>query len=217
MKIDISKLHLDILDDNRQKLLQKIVPLAGDFILGGGTALSLQIEHRISFDFDFFSQKEIHRSFIEKFSKQIKVKEIAVDSSDELTFFDSNDVKLTFLFYPFKPQYDIINFINGLRMFSVKEIAVKKAYTIGRRGVYRDYFDLYIILKNQYITLKEIVASSEKVYKGLFNEKLFLEQLVYFKDLPDFEIEPIKNKQLPSNKEVKRFLEELVKEYIEVK
>lgn len=217
MILDTSKLHLDILDNTRQKLLQKVILVAEDFVLGGGTALSLQIAHRESFDFDFFSEKEIPKNLIEKLSKELEVKEITVDSGDELTFLDSNDVKLTFLFYHFKSYFDVLKFTNGLKMFSVKEIAIKKAYTIGRRGVYRDYFDLYILLKDKHTTLEEIITSAEKIYRGLFSAKLFLEQLVYYKDLPDFDIAPIKNEPLASKDEVEQFLEEQVKAYIEAK
>ena len=65
MKLDTSKLHLDILDKTRQDLLKKIMPVAKYFVLGGGTALSLQIAHRKSFDFDFFSEIEIAKDLKE--------------------------------------------------------------------------------------------------------------------------------------------------------
>lgn len=215
MKLDTSKLHLDVLDDTRQELLHKVTPFVTDFILGGGTALSLQIRHRISFDFDFFSEKEIPKNLSEKLSNVIEIKKVAVDSGDELTFFDSNNVKFTFLFHYFKPCYEVLQFTNGLNLFSAPEIAVKKAYTIGRRGVYRDYFDLCAILKNKHITLENIIGGAEKEYKGLFSVKLFLEQLVYFKDIPDFEIMPVHGQEAPLVHEVQEFLERQVTEYLE--
>lgn len=214
MKADTSKLHLDILDKTRQEIFQKTIPLVTDFILAGGTALSLQIAHRESYDFDFFSEKPLSKNLLEKLSTTITIKEVLVDSADELTFLNSNDIKFTFLYYHFVPHYETLEFGNGLKMFSIKEIAIKKAYTIGRRGAYRDYFDLYTILKGDYITLHEIITIAEKVYKGLFNSKLFLEQLVYFKDLPNFEIVPVKDETIPSPDIVKKYFENLVGEYI---
>lgn len=217
MKLDISKLHLDILDNSRRELLQRIIPSIKEFVLGGGTALSFQIAHRQSFDFDFFSEQEISRQLLEKLSSDIEIKEVVVDSTDELTFFGPNNVKCTFLYYHFKSYFEPIEVSNGLIMFSVPEIAVKKAYTIGRRGVYRDYFDLYSILIGNSTTLQEIITIAEKIYKGVFNSKLFLEQLVYFNDLPDFDIESIKNERIPSPEKVKQQLERIVFDYIEKK
>ena len=214
MKLDTSKLHLDILDKTRQDLLKKIMPVAKYFVLGGGTALSLQIAHRKSFDFDFFSEIEIAKDLKEKIVKKITIEEITVDTGDEFTFYSTDKVKFTFLFYYYRSYFDIFEFKNGLKIFSVKEIAVKKAYTIGHRGVYRDYFDLFTIFKGKYINLYEIITGAESVYKGLFNSKLFLEQLVYFKDLPDFDITSINNQQIPSKDEVKQFLEEEVRKYL---
>lgn len=94
------KLYLGLLDKKRQELLQKLIPYATDFVLSGGTALSLQLGHRKSFDFDFFSSLVIPKKLLEKLSKTIKIKNVAVDTSDELTFFTDNNIKVTFLYLP---------------------------------------------------------------------------------------------------------------------
>lgn len=65
----------------------KLIPFTGGFVLGGGTALSLQLTHRKSFDFDFFSQSPIPKNFLNKLTDTIQVENIAVDSADELTLF----------------------------------------------------------------------------------------------------------------------------------
>lgn len=106
------------------------------------------------------------------------IENIVVDTLDELTVFTISNVKITFLYYPFKPLFEHIKTEAGLRLFPIKEIALQKAYTIGRRGEYRDYFDLYTILKSGHINLKELTAGGKQVYNGAFDEKLFLEQLV---------------------------------------
>jgi len=98
--------------------------------------------------------------------------------------------------------------------FSIKEIAVKKAYTIGRRGVYRDYFDIFVILKSNYSSLKEINENAQKVYRGVFSPKLFLEKLVYFNDLPDFDISPLDSTKDISPDAVKQFLKKAVRDYL---
>lgn len=214
-------IHLGVLDKERQELLEKLAAFLRDFaggktlfILGGGTALSLQIAHRKSFDFDFFSQSGIAKNLLEKLSKTIPIADISQDSPDELTFFTKSGIKVTFLHYPFAHTHGLKTLENGLQLFSIKDIAIKKAYTIGRRGEYRDYFDLYSILKNVYMSLPELIAETKKIYGSVFEEKIFLEQLVYFGDLLNFDIVPANSNPLPKPEEVKRFLEKLVKDYI---
>lgn len=204
----------DILDKSRKDLLDKLTPFAKKFVLGGGTALSLQVGHRKSFDFDFFSSSPIEKKLVEKVSQQITIATISVDTSDELTLFTADGVKITFLSYPFKHNFDLVTWRNYLQLFSVKDIAIQKAYTIGRRGEYRDYFDLYTIFKNDYIHLSELISVAGKMYGTLFSEKIFLEQLVYFGDLLSFDIVPVSSASIPSPDDVKRFFEDLVRNYV---
>lgn len=214
MNKSISNIHLDILDKERQKLLTQLSPFLKGFVLGGGTALALQLNHRKSFDFDFFSVSPIAKNFLEKLSRSIAVKNISVDTIDELTFFTKNDIKITFLYYPFPHAFPLIEAIEGLRLFSIKDIAIKKAYTIGRRGEYRDYFDLYTLLKEKYLDLPELISLTTKVYGSIFSEKNFLAQLVYFEDMLNFDIIPASSDHLPHPEELKHFFEELVQNYI---
>ena len=214
MKQNTSNLHLDVLDSRRQELLENLLSFTKDFILGGGTALSLQLAHRKSFDFDFFSRSKIEKNFLEKIQNIVSIANISVDSVDELTFFTKEEIKVTFLHYPFDHSFPLVDAGEGLKLFSVKDIAVQKAYTVGRRGEYRDYFDLYVVLKANYISFSELISCAKKIYGSIFEEKIFLEQLVYFWDLLDFGIKPAKVEPLPEPEEVKQFFENLVKKYI---
>lgn len=145
MTKNISSLHLDILDDTRKDLLGTLFPFAKEFVLGGKTALALQLNHRKSYDFDFFSSSEIKKTLLKRISQIVSIENVSINSIDELTFFTKNNIKVTFLHYPFPDRYPIESFNTGLQIFSVQDIAIKKAYTIGRRGEYRDYFDIYTI------------------------------------------------------------------------
>ncbi|MGI8419107.1 MAG: nucleotidyl transferase AbiEii/AbiGii toxin family protein [Candidatus Levyibacteriota bacterium] len=211
---NILNLHLEILSKERQKLLEEIVPYTKGFILGGGTALALQLNHRQSYDFDFFSTPLLAKNLLEKLSQTILITTIAVDSRDELTFFTKDGIKVTFLHYPFGYAFPIKKLENGLNLFSVKDIAIKKAYTIGRRGEYRDYFDLYTILKDDHISLEELSRETKKIYGSIFEEKIFLEQLVYFKDLQNFDILPVSAVSIASPKVVESFFNNLVSKYL---
>ncbi|OGH11881.1 MAG: hypothetical protein A2857_02150 [Candidatus Levybacteria bacterium RIFCSPHIGHO2_01_FULL_36_15] len=202
------------MDNKRQELLQKLLPVLGDFVLGGGTALALQLKHRKSFDFDFFSSSRIPKRLLEKLSQNVTIKNVVIDTSDELTFFTTDDIKITFLYYPFKQHFKIMELENGLCIFSIQEIALQKAYTIGRRGEYRDYFDLYTILKNNYMEIGELISLAKEIYGSVFDKKLFLEQLVYFGDLSNFDIIPVSGKILPKIEDIKQYFEELARKLI---
>ena len=214
MNKNILNIHLELLDKKRQEVLQKLTPFIADFVLGGGTALALQLAHRKSYDFDFFSSSQIPRTLLEKLSLVLPIENIVVDTLDELTFFTKDTIKITFLYYPFKPLFEEIKTKDGLRLFSIKEIALQKAYTIGRRGEYRDYFDLYTILKKGEVALKELIIGAKQVYDGAFDEKLLLEQLVYFGDLRSFEVTSASKTSPPTSNEIKQYFEELVRTYV---
>lgn len=214
MNKNILKIHPGVLGKERQELLNKLRPYAKDYILGGGTALALQLNHRKSFDFDFFGSYQIPKNLLEKLSNTIPIANVAVDNTDELTFFSKNKIKVTFLYYPFGYSFPIETLENGLKVFGIKDIAIKKAYTIGRRGEYRDYFDLYTILKNKYMDLSEIISAVKKIYGSIFDEKIFLTQLIYFEDLSSFDLIPASGSKLPKPEEVKRFFENLIKNYV---
>jgi len=216
MNKSISSLHLEILDKKRQDLLKKLIPFANNFVLGGGTALALQIAHRLSFDFDFFSQNEIQKTMLENLKQAVDIKNIAVDTSSELTFFTKDDIKITFLHYQFKPRFEIIKLESGLSIFPVEEIALQKAYAIGRRGEYRDYFDLYTILKNGHISFEEIIKGAKRVYRGAFDEKMLLTQLVYFNDISNFQIYPFSKTVMPQPEDVKNYFEKLIITSLEI-
>lgn len=162
------------------------------FYLAGGTALALQLGHRVSVDFDLFSEKPIKRTLLKQVEKVFSDFGVSpqVNTRQELTIL-ANGVKVTFLHYPFARLKRLINF-NGQDMLNVKELAATKAYTVGRRGElkdYKDYLDIYFVLAERTTTLEDIISIAQEKYGSQFNARLFLEQLVY---LDDVENAPVK-------------------------
>jgi len=181
-------------------------------VLAGGTALAFQLKHRRSFDFDIFTFKKIPPDLaweVKKiFGKKIKV---IKESENELTFLTSKKVKITFFYYPFKPLYKAIR-TGSISIFDWRDIAADKAYTLGRRPIYRDYVDTFFIIKKGH-KLENIILDAKQKFEDLFSEKLFLEQLTYFRDLQDFKIEFLgKGFQL---EEVRLFFEKVAERYTE--
>jgi predicted nucleotidyltransferase component of viral defense system len=185
-------MHREVLTKRAAELYWSLSLFSG-FYLAGGTALALQIGHRISVDFDLFSDQDIERSLLPRvqrvFSDAASIAPL-INNSDELTVL-VDDVKITFLKYPF-PTFDPFVIYDDVPLLSVREIAATKAYTIGLRGAFKDYIDLYFILSEQHVTLTDIIDIAEKNFGFEFNSRLFLEQLVFLDDVEDTDIQFLK-------------------------
>ena len=96
-----------------------------------------------------------------------------------------------------------------VKFLSVPEIAATKAYTVGRRPNFKDYVDLYFILKEKFISLPGIINICEKKYKDEFNDRLFLEQLVYLEDVIEAPIQFLKKPV--TKEEMLKFFEKEIK------
>ncbi|PJA08675.1 hypothetical protein COX69_01645, partial [Candidatus Falkowbacteria bacterium CG_4_10_14_0_2_um_filter_48_10] len=175
-----TSLQLNILDSKRKAHFQKLAAFKKNGYLGGGTALALQLGHRISHDLDIFLSKPLSLNIVHQISKIFPLWKTLVNSSDELTFLTKDKVKLSFIFYPFKLQAFLKkDRVLPLPLLSPEGIALTKAYALSRRNSWRDYVDLYFILKNKFTSLSQIIRQSKKIYGESFSEKLFLAQLLY--------------------------------------
>lgn len=175
------KLHKEILTKEQIGLLHLVKLFNKNFGLVGGTAIALHIGHRESIDFDLFSMKEFENGKIRK--KIVRAKRIARIIRDETGQFtlDINTVKFTFFHYPFKIKFskkidDIIKTPDLLTLGAMK------AYALGRRPKWKDYVDLYFIIKNHH-SVKKISEAADKIFGKEFDEKLFRSQLCYFDDM----------------------------------
>lgn len=189
-------MHPEALTEQSKAIFPLLAQFSGEFYLAGGTALALQIGHRVSVDFDLFSERPIEKALGSKVKRVFSDFSVStlVNNPDELTVV-VGETKITFLHYPFPLLLDMI-LHQGVRMLFVKEIAATKAYTIGRRGSYKDYIDLYSVFSEHYVTLAEVIELAEKKYGSEFNGRLFLEQLVYLTDIEDTAIELLRGKPL---------------------
>lgn len=207
----MSKIYLEVLDKNRSVVFLKLKAFQNEGYLAGGTALALQLNHRISEDFDVFINREIDNKL------RLKVKGIFgdvtfyVNSADQISFVTQENIKVTFLWYYFNTLYPTIP-TTSLSLASVNDIALDKAITVGRRAVWRDYVDMFYLLKNKNIDLGELIKFASKKFKGEFVSTQFLEQLRYFDDIKTVPIEFVEKKY--SDDEIKSFLQQKVEEYL---
>ena len=84
-------------------------------------------------------------------------------------------------------------------------LAVMKAFALGRRAKWKDYVDLYFILKD-YHCFKQIADVASELFGEQFSEKLFKMQLVYFKGINYDEEVTYLIPNPPSEQEIQDFL-----------
>ena len=176
-------MYTEILSEQQKELLPYIAQFKRTFYLVGGTALALQIGHRQSIDFDLFTYK----SALKK--TPIRQKLTKIPFSQRLLFEDTdqihlniNGIKTTFFAYPYLVSH-LEKLDDIITMPSVLELAAMKAFALGRRAKWKDYVDLYFVLKNFY-SLQEVTMKAYHLYgESLFSEKQFRQQLAFHKDI----------------------------------
>ena len=137
-----------------------------NYTLIGGTALALQLGHRLSEDLDFCKWRKSKNALVRIDDwKQItnelltigKVEKNILD--DNHVDFKVNDVKITFYAdNEFKEPKELVkqSFLNNIKIADIKSIGIMKAALMLHRNSHRDYYDIYSILQNG-ISLKDIV------------------------------------------------------------
>ena len=194
-----------------------------EYILVGGTALSLQIHHCLSEDLDFckwqddpkISSKEIPWPEIEKnlmFFGQVKT-----DIFDlfQVNFF-LNDVKISFYSNALASSADVQTSIafKHIRLADINSLGAMKLEIMSRRNLYRDYYDVYSILQEG-ILLKDLITRCGTYSRHRMKSKTILSILSngsLFKDEENFDLpEP---KYFVNSKEIEVFMRNKVrKEY----
>ncbi len=202
--ISKNMLHKEIITKEQVELLPLVKSFSQDFGLVGGTAIALHIGHRRSIDFDLFTKKEFDNLDIrQKITKFAKIERVITDQKDQYTVM-VNGVRLTFLRYPYLISFTE-SFENVIKIPDLLTLAAMKAHTLGRRVKWKDYIDLYFIMKN-YCNFEKVVYKAKKIFTSEFNEKLFRVQLSYFKDL-DYTEEVIYMKGFETKNDIiKKFL-----------
>ncbi len=140
------------------------------FTLVGGTALSLQIEKRQSEDLDFMKwltkrneKPEVDwPSILRELESIGNVRDYDVAGFDHVTF-NFEGVKLSFYAAPRKavPSMKRIPYLNNLYIADIESIGVMKMETMLRRAKFRDYYDIYSILREGGDINKMISAALE--------------------------------------------------------
>ena len=174
-------MQIEILTDKQIELLPCLARFRRSFYLVGGTAIALYLGHRRSIDFNLFSYTRLKKQDIWRKLEDIpyQKKKIAEDT-DQLHLF-INEIKVTFFNYPYQVEHTA-SLDKVISMPTLLSLAAMKAFALGRRAKWKDYVDLYFLIKNHF-SVKEISDEAEKLFRDQYSEKLFRQQLAFHKDI----------------------------------
>ncbi len=195
----------DIIIKKRFYLLESIKALLSDlskervienFYFIGGTALSYYLNHRISYDVDFISNRKL--PYNDLMALSVKYNGKYIPDSNETIFkintgndlreykmlFNIKSIKVEF-FYPNDPvrlaileKYkDDFTLINGIKTLNINAIAEFKLLALFRRKKIRDLFDIFVLIKENYLDIDTIDR-----YCAMEYNKTFIEYIEEFKD-----------------------------------
>ena len=127
------------------------------FVLVGGTALSIQLKTRQSEDLDFMRLQQGKNDTLDigwpaiqqELATIGEVLDVQVAGFDQVLFI-VDGVKISFYAAPRKRIASMreIPYLNNIRLADVESIGVMKMEAMMRRSKFRDYYDIYSILKN---------------------------------------------------------------------
>ena len=202
--------NLNCLLPKTKELLLKMVQSCSflqKYVLVGGSALTLHICHRKSEDLDFFTYDDsFDKKEILEFIQSFETKEI-INQTDEQIDLLLNGVKVTFFnarWSFLKPQK-----IEKFNLATISMIASMKVNVLFLRAKYRDYYDIYFLVK-QCMGLKEIFKVSEHVVEGV-TFKLFAVALIYIDDIEDDDISYLQPIEKISKEEIRDFFQKRLK------
>lgn len=135
-----------------------------DFNLVGGTALALKIGHRLSIDIDLFSINSFDAPGIATHLTKAHSAHIAtILKNGVFSFIDK--IKIDVLAHQY-PLVEKVEFQDGIRMVSLKDIGAMKLNAIYNNGTrLKDFIDIYALL--ELFTLNQLLLACFQKYPDL--------------------------------------------------
>jgi len=196
------------------KILMKYDSLRQTFLVGG-TALALQLGHRISVDIDLFSETDFDTNEILSELRQDLELQVIMQKEKNSLIINSRKkntnnefVKVDFVKYAYPLLKELKN-EDGIRLLSIEDIIPMKLSAIANRGAKKDFFDIYELMKTY--SLSDMLELFSRKYPDIAHFHI-LKSLTYFDDAEE-DFDPIT--LLNTDWEiVKQTIENKVNEYI---
>jgi hypothetical protein len=179
----MTDLHEEVLSAETGRVFQRLGELRelASFYLAGGTAVALQLGHRLSLDLDLFSERPWSWERIAP--ALASVGEVAVDRQEEGTFVGAvGGVRVSLFHYPYVllEQPPATRFT--IPLAGLTDIGCMKLVAVAQRGSRKDFIDLYSLGQNG-LRVRELLRALERKVPGVeWNPVHILRSLAYFED-----------------------------------
>ena len=178
--------RLETLPPAQRILWPQLSAVGSEFVLYGGTALSLQIGGRTSVDFDFFTRSPIDHDRLAKrfpFLKGARLQLRAVDTATFVIGDGAGVIEISFFGgLEFGRVSEPVRFAdNGLFAAGLLDLAAQKVIVIQQRAAAKDYLDIHKLL-SEGVTLEVALGAAQALHPE-FNPTISLKALSYFNDV----------------------------------
>jgi hypothetical protein len=210
--------HAKPVSDEQLHTLALIGRLRGldGFYLAGGTAAAFHLGHRTSLDLDLFSRRagidleNVRRALVEEIENVEII--VATDVTVQLRIEGS---PVDIVSYPYPPLEDPAVGPAGFPVASLIDLSSMKLAAIAKRGLRRDFWDLYEILARTNWPLRHAFDAYSKKFGQRETELYYLmRSLTYFEDA-DKETIPPRGMSAALWEEIKTFFGRLAREGLE--
>ena len=182
------KPHMEILPPAQRKLWPDLKPSVGlGFVLYGGTAIGLRLGHRPSLDFDFFTEKPLHRRALDKAFPFLKASRVLQEQPNTLTLLvppreaGEEEVKISFFgnldFGRIRSPEMTEDGV--LQVASLEDLMATKVKVLLQRVEAKDYKDIAAMLEAG-VPVERGLAGAVQMYGAAFQPSESLKTMVYF-------------------------------------
>lgn len=187
-----------------------LVPSLQNHYLVGGTALSLQLGHRISVDLDLFGHpfdaELVKGELIAKFKSKFSFKDTPAKWA---VFCFIEEIKVDIIGYN-HPLLQPLDLIDGIRMASLEDIAAMKVNAILGRGTKKDFWDIYELL--HHFSIEQVIGFYHQKYSAQILAISIPQAITYFDDAEDSP-EPVSLKG-QKWETIKQYIQQKVNEFL---
>lgn len=155
------------------------VPIFQKAYLAGGTALALQVGHRISVDLDFFIREKFNETAVVEQLQNLE--SFSLEQYSPLTILGKiGETRMSLFFYKYGLLEDPQKF-ERIKLAGKKDIAAMKINALESRGTKRDFVDLFFLAKE--FSLEEMFNFYNQKY-GCLDDHIYniVKSLTYFED-----------------------------------
>jgi predicted nucleotidyltransferase component of viral defense system len=176
---------LNILPASQRTLWKELKATPKHFVLYGGTALALRLGHRVSEDFDFFTNATFESQDLLERIPYLRDGKVTLLSENTLTVVLDRNGPVSVSFFgglglARVSSPDTAN-DNGVQVASLLDVAGCKMAVVQRRAEAKDYLDIAALLESG-ISLPKALAAAKAIYGDQFEPTTTVRALSYFAD-----------------------------------